>query len=86
MIMAMDDGDRQPRKPAPNHPWNHPERRAAAADLERSQTNARTSKVTMVVTRAEFLALRARAGGKTMSEFLRSHFPPELLKHPHDGR
>ena len=83
MIMAMDDSGRQPRKPAANHPWNHPQSRLAATT---HRADARTSKVTMVVTRAEFLALRARAGGKTMSEFLRSHFPPELLKHPHDGR
>ncbi len=76
MIMAMDNGgDRRRARPA-NHPWNHPQLRLAATE---TGVESRQCKVTMTVTRTELLAIRSRAKGDSVSEFLRRHFPPELL-------
>lgn len=77
MIMAMDNGGDRHRSPRANHPWNHPQRRLAAS--ETTATETRRCKVTMTVTHAELLAIRSRAKGDSVSEFLRRHFPAELL-------
>jgi hypothetical protein len=77
MIMAMEDGGSRRRSRAPNHPWNHPQLRLAATATNPAE--ARSCKVTMCVTRTELLALRSRAKGDSVSEFIRQHFPAELL-------
>jgi hypothetical protein len=76
MIMAMENGgERRPTRRA-NHPWNHPQLRLTAND---EVTETRCCKVTMTVTKTELLAIRSRAKGDSVSEFLRQHFPAELL-------
>ena len=72
MIMAREDGDGRQRRPSANHPW----RRHQAEEVN---DEPRLQKVSMAVTRTEFLALRSRAGSMTISQFLRANFPPELL-------
>lgn len=79
MIMAREDGGQQRRRPAANHPWNHPQRRLQATDNPRQ---ARTCKVTMCVTKAEFLILRSKALGISMSDYLRANFPESLFEPP----
>ncbi len=81
MIMAMDDSGRGPQKPAANHPWRRYQN-GQSADAQQPRPDAKTSKVTMVVTRAEFIAIRRRAGSMSVSEFLRQHFPDELFQSP----
>ena len=80
MIMANGDGDggsQRIRKRAASHPWNHHEQRLnSTAD----RNEPRCCKVTMTVTRSEFRNIRARAGGKSVSEFLRQHVPAAILK------
>lgn len=85
MIMQGPEGDHRRRSPAPNHPWQHPQLRAAASE---SSVEPRSCKVTMRVTQAEFHAIRSRAGATSVSEFLRLHFPPELFtpKQPKNGK
>jgi len=65
-------------KPAANHPWQHPQLRSTA---EPNTTEARCRKVTMTVTRPEERSLRARAlqAHMSISQFVRTHFPGELL-------
>lgn len=77
MIMQGPEGDHRRRSPAPNHPWQHPQLRAAAAE---SSVEPRSCKVTMRVTQAEFHAIRSRAGATSVSEFLRQHFPSDLMR------
>ena len=76
MIMQGPEGGERRRSPAPHHPWNHPQLRHAA---NASSIETRCCKVTMTVTKAEFHAIRSRAGSMTVSEFLRLNFPAELL-------
>ena len=73
MIMAREDGDGRKRRPASNHPWRRHR-------TEESAEEPRVQKVAMAVTRSELVALRSRAGCMTLSQFLRQHFPAELLK------
>lgn len=75
MIMAREDGDGRQRRPSANHPW----RRHQSEEVEEVSEEPRLHKVSMAVTRTEFLALRSRAGSMTISQFLRGHFPAELL-------
>jgi len=77
MIMAVNDGGNRHRSPAASHPWQHPQRRSKA---EPSTTEARCCKVTMTVTRTELLTIRSRAGSVSVSEFIRTHFPADLLR------
>lgn len=76
MIMARNDDAQGRRRPSKSHPWR------MHRSTESDAPAPRTHKATMVVTAAEFHALRARAGGRSMSEFLRGCFPPELLLMP----
>lgn len=85
MIMGMEDSGRRPQKPAANHPWRRYQNSSAEQSSE-DRPNAKTSKVTMVVTRAEFLAIRRRAGSMSVSEFLRKNFPDELFHPPQDKK
>jgi hypothetical protein len=77
MIMANGDGGERLRKRSSGHPWNHPELRLHSNN-ERDEP--RCCKVTMTVTRSEFRAIRARAGSRTVSEFLRGQVNAEILQ------
>jgi hypothetical protein len=77
MIMAREDGDGRKRRPASNHPWRRHRTEESAPE---SDEEPRVLKVAMAVTRTELVALRSRAGCMTLSQFLRQHFPTELLK------
>lgn len=76
MIMARDDDDGRQSSPPAKHPWSHPWKRNQA---DKVSEEPRLQKVSMAVTRTEFLALRSRAGSMTISQFLRANFPAELL-------
>lgn len=69
--------DRRSNMPGANHPWR------SATNPDAPQQARLERKCTMVVTKAEEKAIRARAlaeGGLSVSAFLRKHFPPELLQ------
>lgn len=82
MIMAREDGDGRKRRPASNHPWR---RHRTEESAQESDEEPRVLKVAMAVTRSELVALRSRAGCLTLSQFLRQHFPAELLQ-PKENR
>lgn len=89
MIMQNLSGD-GPRKPASDHPWRTPRtqpenRQNATATTAKKRHNR---KATIALTAEEEKAIRARAlraGGLSVSAFIRAHFPPELLTPPGDN-
>lgn len=85
MIMPNISGD-GPRKPAPDHPWRTP--RTPPAKREAGTAKRHNRKATIALTAEEERAIRARAlraGGLSVSAFIRANFPPELLTPPEDN-
>lgn len=79
MIMQRNDGG---RKRAANHPWNHPETRAKASE---TPVEPRVHSVTMRVNLTELRAIRARAQGTNLSEFVRTNLPEDIFQPPEQG-
>lgn len=76
MIMQREEGGAA-RRPRASHPW----RRHRSADDEPAPEPL-NQKACMAVSETELRAIRARAGGRSISEFLRRHFPAEILQLP----
>lgn len=78
MIMQANSGDggSRPRRPSGSHPWR---KHQTPRGDERPPLN---HKACMAVSEDELRAVRARAGALSVSEFLRRHFPAELLTMP----
>lgn len=82
--MIMSNFADDPRKPSASHPWRKKQPKAESAKSPDPATRL-NRKASMAITAHEEKALRARAcraGGLSVSAFLRAHFPPELLIHP----
>lgn len=83
MIMQNKSSD-DLRRPAPQHPWRT-RSREAAGNSRTAPSQRHNRKATIAITVTEEQALRARAlraGGLSVSAFLRSQLPPELLSPP----
>ena len=76
MIMQRNDGG---RRRSANHPWNHPETRKNATE---PQSEARLHSLTVKVSRTELRAIRARAKGTSVSEFIRTNLPADIFNSP----
>ena len=78
MVMESDRGDDRPRRPRLSHPWIGRERRVTVTN----DAPPRNAKACMAVSSDELHAIRARAGAKSVSEFLRAHLPEYLFQAP----
>lgn len=76
MIMQRNDG---PRGRSANHPWNHPETRLNSTE---APSEARNQSLTVKVSRTELRAIKARARGTSVSEFIRNNLPADIFNPP----